>query len=389
MPKVSIIIPVYNVEAYIDRCVESVLNQTYKDMEILLIVGFCKDTSLEKCIAWQKQDERIIIVSKKNSSCGDSRNYGLKIAKGKYILYVDADDFIDAHYVWKMTEPLERDDTVDITCCGFVRCHKDGSETEILPRYTGKINNKEYADYLKYIGYGVVWLRAYRRDWLIEKRIEMFDGCHEDDAMAMMMAVQTKSVFYIKEALYFYNMENGKSIMHNLQSHYEYCKALAYGIEYLKKENLYKPNRYAIRRFCMGGMQAMFKIMGNDAFFCKTVKDFMDIYFPEVLEEVSFRKQYRWEQKEKTVLFGAGAEGKRFLEEHQEVSIAYIVDNNSKLQNSYIAGHIVCGVEKVLAEKENVTVIVASRNFYYDIAKQLRENGIVNYVNMDEVKGNG
>ncbi len=139
----------------------------------------------------------------------------------------------------------------------------------------------------------------------------------------------------------------------------------------------------------MEGIQAMFKIMGNDTFFCKTVKEFIEIYFPEVLEEVRFRKQYSWEKKKKTVLFGAGADGKRFLEEHQDVPIDYIVDNNSKLQNSYVAGHIVCGVEKVLAEKENVTVIVASRNFYYDIAKQLRENGIVNYVNMDEVMENG
>jgi len=380
MPKVSVIIPVYNVEAYVDRCLESVLNQTYNDMEILLMVGFCKDASLEKCIAWQKQDERIIIVSRKDGSLGDARNYGLKIAKGKYILYVDADDFIDAQYVWKMIEPLEEDDTVDITCCGFYRCHEDGSKTEILPNYAGKLDCKEYRDYFKDIRYGVVWLRAYRREWLIEKRMEMFNGCHEDDAMAMMMAAQTKSIFYIKAALYFYNMENEKSLMHNLKIHYEYCSALAYGIEYLKKEKLYEPNRYAIRRSCIGGIQAMFEIMENDAFFCKTVKEFMEIYFPEVLEEISFRKQYQWKQKEKTVLFGAGADGKRFLEERSDVPVAYIIDNDRKLQNSYVAGHPVYGVDKLLEEKEHVTVIVASANYYYDIAKQLRENGIVNYV---------
>ena len=354
MPKVSVIIPVYNVETYIDRCMKSVLEQTCEDTEILLMVGQCKDDSLNRCITWQKKDERIIIVSRKDTSLGDARNYGLKIAKGKYAIYVDADDFIRSDYIEKMIAPLEEDDTIEVTCCGFAKYSQNGIEEQILPLYEGEMIGEGFWDYTKQMGYGVVWLRAYRKDWLLANQIEMFDGCHEDDAMTIIMSVLTKRVFYIKEALYFYNTENSESLMHNAKGRCDYCKALAFAIDYLKRKNIYEPYRYEVRRYCINGIRGMRKYVGYNREFDETVIAFLTEYFPEVIGDINFRKQKKVELKGKTVLFGAGADGKRFLKANPEVPIAYIVDNNKKLRDTCICSYRIFGFDRLLEEKEKL-----------------------------------
>jgi len=361
---------------------KSVLEQTCEDTEILLMVGQCKDDSLNRCITWQKKDERIIIVSRKDTSLGDARNYGLKIAKGKYAIYVDADDFIRSDYIEKMIAPLEEDDTIEVTCCGFAKYSQNGIEEQILPLYEGEMIGEGFWDYTKQMGYGVVWLRAYRKDWLLANQIEMFDGCHEDDAMTIIMSVLTKRVFYIKEALYFYNTENSESLMHNAKGRCDYCKALAFAIDYLKRKNIYEPYRYEVRRYCINGIRGMRKYVGYNREFDETVIAFLTEYFPEVIGDINFRKQKKVELKGKTVLFGAGADGKRFLKANPEVPIAYIVDNNKKLRDTCICSYRIFGFDRLLEEKEKVTVIIASTNYYYDIAKQLRENGIINYIDI-------
>ena len=93
-PKISIIIPVYNVEKYLEQCLKSVINQTFKDIEIICINDGSTDNSLEILEAFQKQDERIKIINKQNEGQGIARNEGLKVAKGEYISFIDPDDWV-------------------------------------------------------------------------------------------------------------------------------------------------------------------------------------------------------------------------------------------------------------------------------------------------------
>ena len=93
-PKISIIIPVYNVEKYLKRCVESLTNQTLKDIEIILVDDESTDSSPIICDELAKQDARIKVIHKKNEGAGLSRNVALKIAEGEYIGFVDSDDFV-------------------------------------------------------------------------------------------------------------------------------------------------------------------------------------------------------------------------------------------------------------------------------------------------------
>ena len=95
MPKISAIIPVYNVEKYLDKCIESVINQTLKDIEIILIDDESPDNCPQMCDQYAKNDNRIKVVHKKNEGLGLSRNHGIRIATGEYIAFIDSDDFID------------------------------------------------------------------------------------------------------------------------------------------------------------------------------------------------------------------------------------------------------------------------------------------------------
>ena len=93
-PKVSVIVPVYNCEKYIERCMDSLINQTLADIEIIVIDDESKDTTFEILKEYEKKDKRIKLMTKKNSGVSSSRNKGMEIATGKYIAFVDGDDWI-------------------------------------------------------------------------------------------------------------------------------------------------------------------------------------------------------------------------------------------------------------------------------------------------------
>ena len=94
-PLVTVVIPIYNVEKYLDRCVDSIVNQTYKNIEIILVDDGSPDNCPQMCDEWAKKDERIRVVHKRNAGLGMARNSGLEIARGEYILFIDSDDYLD------------------------------------------------------------------------------------------------------------------------------------------------------------------------------------------------------------------------------------------------------------------------------------------------------
>lgn len=95
-PKISIIVPIYNVEKYLDRCINSILNQTFSDFELILVNDGSLDRSKEICDFYQNIDNRIILIDKKNEGVSSARNKGLDVAKGEYVYFLDPDDYIDS-----------------------------------------------------------------------------------------------------------------------------------------------------------------------------------------------------------------------------------------------------------------------------------------------------
>ncbi len=120
MPKVSIIIPVYNVEKYLQRCLDSVVNQTLKDIEIICVNDGSTDNSAIILEEFSKKDERIKIVNQKNGGLSRARNTGLEHSNGDYIGFLDSDDWIDLDYYEKLHDAAERNNC-DIAFADFIR----------------------------------------------------------------------------------------------------------------------------------------------------------------------------------------------------------------------------------------------------------------------------
>lgn len=106
---ISIIVPVYNVEDYLDRCLNSVIYQTYKNLEIILVDDGSPDTCPQKCDEWAAKDSRIVVIHKENGGLGFARNSGLDIASGDYVLFLDSDDYIPLDTVENMVKRIEND----------------------------------------------------------------------------------------------------------------------------------------------------------------------------------------------------------------------------------------------------------------------------------------
>ena len=118
MKKISVIIPVYNVEKYLETCLNSVINQTYKNLEIIIINDGSTDNSLSICKKYEKLDKRIILIDQDNKGLSGARNVGIKKATGDYIHFLDSDDYINLNYYEKMIEALDNTDA-DMVVGGF------------------------------------------------------------------------------------------------------------------------------------------------------------------------------------------------------------------------------------------------------------------------------
>lgn len=135
MPEVSIIVPVYKVEKYLDRCIESLIAQTLSDIEIILVDDGSPDNCPSLCDRWAKKDSRIKVIHKENGGLGFARNSGLDIACGEYVGFVDSDDFVK-HDMYEALYSAAKNEDADIAMCGFlciggIMTARSGEEREI------------------------------------------------------------------------------------------------------------------------------------------------------------------------------------------------------------------------------------------------------------------
>lgn len=166
---ISIIVPVYKVEKYLPKCIESILNQTYKDFELVLIDDGSPDDCPQICDEYAAKDERIIVIHQKNRGVSAARNAGLNIAKGEYIGFVDSDDFIEPKMYELMLQAIQNNQ-VDLAVCGYDYVDEDGivtrpynnKEDEII---TQKEVLKRYFDMPPSIRLGV-WNKLFKNDLL-------------------------------------------------------------------------------------------------------------------------------------------------------------------------------------------------------------------------------
>lgn len=180
---ISVIVAVYNTEKYLDRCVEGIVAQTYKNLEIILVDDGSYDNCPAMCDAWAKRDNRIRVIHKENDGQANARNSGLEIMTGDYVLYVDSDDFVEPDMI-EFLYTLITESNADISRCGFYLDYEEDGRTESAsadqsvrcPDSTEVMIDLLSGSHIS----GVVWNKLYRADLVKGCPFEKADGCSED-----------------------------------------------------------------------------------------------------------------------------------------------------------------------------------------------------------------
>ena len=124
-PLISVIVPAYNVEKFIGKCIDSILRQSFKDFEVLLIDDGAKDSTPEICDACAKKDSRIKVYHKENGGLSDARNYGIDRMQGKYVTFIDSDDYVDSGYFEYLYGLITQEEDIQIAICGKKSVRED------------------------------------------------------------------------------------------------------------------------------------------------------------------------------------------------------------------------------------------------------------------------
>lgn len=206
--KISIIVPVYKVEEELDRCVQSLVNQTYKNIEIILVDDGSPDHCPELCDQYALEDNRIRVLHKKNGGLSDARNAGLERATGEYVLYVDSDDYIDVDACARFMSATDTQD-VDIVVGNAIMEKSDGCEMMVhTATPTGTIYGaKEFIirAISSYQWYAPAWLNMYRREYLLENNLFFKKGIYfEDIQMLPRVFLPAKRIVCMEGTFYHY-----------------------------------------------------------------------------------------------------------------------------------------------------------------------------------------
>ena len=223
---VSIIVPVFQAEKYIDRCVLSLINQTYTEIEILLIDDGSKDKSFERCKFWENLDSRIIVFQHENHGVSYTRNVGIDNARGKYVIFLDADDELEKNAIKDMVLGIE-DNHVDVCISGYCIIKKE-KKINFLPEAEGKFEKKQievqfWDLFEKHILHNI-GTKMYKKSILDAYNIRFhneYTVC-EDIRFCLDYIEKMDSLYILKKTYYHYMQDNDNSV--NKQYRYRFLE---------------------------------------------------------------------------------------------------------------------------------------------------------------------
>lgn len=251
MPEISIIVPVYGVEKYLDKCVNSILNQTFTNFELILVDDGSKDNCPLMCEQYKEKDNRVRVIHKENGGLSDARNAGIEVATGKYIGFVDSDDYISYKMYEALYNAIEKN-SADLSMCNFMCIGEDEfiedndfsipekvmSGIEILDR--NKDDEKG--------SWVVAWNKLYKKELFKDIRYPV-GKIHEDEFVYHKIMVKCKKVACVSEPLYFY-LQRNNSIMKSDYSvkRLDRCEALLERGEFLLNKVSYKTASFILNK---------------------------------------------------------------------------------------------------------------------------------------------
>ncbi|WP_035177917.1 glycosyltransferase family 2 protein [Alkalihalobacterium bogoriense] len=231
-PKISIIIPLYNVKQYVGRCLDSLINQTMSEIEFIVVNDGSTDGSEKIVMDYAKNDERIVLINKENAGVSSARNEGLNYVKGDFIGFVDPDDWVNYHMYETMYE-IATKEKMDVVMCTYIRefgthskektflteekqyYYNEDVQSQIMRRIIGPLN-AEIRELELLDAYGTVWSKLYRTSLIKENTITFTDlsiiGTNEDSLFNMEVLYYTNAFVLLNKPLYHYWRQNEQSV---------------------------------------------------------------------------------------------------------------------------------------------------------------------------------
>ena len=225
VPLISVIVPIYNVEKYLSQCLDSIRNQTYKNMEIILVDDGSTDRCPQICDDYEKIDSRIKVIHKSNAGQGEARNSGMEIATGKYFAFVDSDDVVLPQMYEALFDSIVRTNS-DVAACARIQIHENDGiptinyeldiELEKIKVYTGREATKELLQGHR-IFKNAVWDKLYKRELFDD--IKFRSVYAEDREIMYKLLYSSKNVCYLGLKLYGYRQRQGSTMLSNWNDH--------------------------------------------------------------------------------------------------------------------------------------------------------------------------
>lgn len=306
--KVSIIVPVYNMEMYVEECVQSIINQTYKNIEIIIVDDGSVDNSGQICDDIQKNDARISVVHKANEGLSSARNAGMEQATGDYLMFVDSDDYLMKDAIEKLVLAIEKND------CSFAFCDMKAStdrigEFECRHKSEELVSDLEFRAWLtnaicrEYVLAVIVINKLFKREVIEDIRFD-YGVYHEDEFFVNKLLEKRCNAVYLGEQLYYYRQTPG-SITSSEQKynikHLDIADALDSRIEIAVELNDIEFTIYCFK-LALIKLIRLYDEVRNDKVFAKQVIVKYDELFAKHKSKVplklrlKYKKYYRWKR---------------------------------------------------------------------------------------------
>ncbi len=299
---ITVIIPVYKVEKYLDKCVQSVVEQTYKNLEIILVDDGSPDGCPAKCDEWAKKDSRIKVIHKKNEGVAIARNVGVDEAKGEYIAFVDSDDYIDATMYEKLLNKAKEEDA-DMTLCRFLEVDENGKTRKFNEVNLTKCNSTNIVNlYVNFKTWeegdtlcleaisGSVCRTLYKKSFVGEKRFEGL-AYAEDYCFNLSLFIKKPKIAVVDEYLYYY-FQRSSSCVHIFDERAFYVRLQASE----RTLELFRPllnyELFCAYKFCQC-RELLICVVKNSAY-KKLIKEYKNIKW---LCECNCKENYKQAQK--------------------------------------------------------------------------------------------
>ena len=254
--KISVIVPVYNVKLYLHKCVDSILNQTYQNIEVLLIDDGSTDGSSDICDSYTEKDSRIKVVHKKNGGLSSARNTGLDMATGEYILFVDSDDYIDIEMIRRLYDALVKTGA-DMSVCNIRMVGVDGLTTFPYPENVVRDEEMDEALYWRKvyepnaICYVVAWNKLYQKH-IWEKNRYPVGKLNEDEYVLHQILQKCRKITGISYVGYNYVIrEDSIMSQKGKKANFDVFDGWMERIVYLKSSNQYEKVQKQLSVYCV------------------------------------------------------------------------------------------------------------------------------------------